>query len=139
MTLVRRAYFPKATEDEYKAIRGRYAEQSGTLSETFTAEVTRAVAFIEQFPEASPVSSGRVRKKVLRKPFEYTLFMSSKRNASGSFPSHTKRDGPVIGPIDHESFAKGSSSGRSSIGRRSPQRIAVNEQGAGLIKSISAC
>jgi toxin ParE1/3/4 len=74
VTLVRRAYFPKATEDEYKAIRARYAEQSETLSETFKAEVTKAVAFIEQFPEASPVSSGRVRKKVLRKPFEYTLF-----------------------------------------------------------------
>jgi len=74
VTLVRKAYFPKATEDEYKAIRGRYAEQSETLAETFKAEVTRAVAFIEQFPEASPISSGQVRKKVLRKPFEYTLF-----------------------------------------------------------------
>lgn len=74
MTLVRKAYFPKATEDEYKAIRGRYAEQSETLAETFKAEVTRAVVFIEQFPEASPISSGQVRKKVLRKPFEYTLF-----------------------------------------------------------------
>ena len=74
MTLVRKAYFPKATEDEYKAIRERYAEKSEALAETFKAEVTRAVAFIEQFPEASPISSGEVRKKVLRKPFEYTLF-----------------------------------------------------------------
>lgn len=74
MTLVRKAYFPEATEDEYKAIRAWYADQSETLAETFKAEVMRAVAFIEQFPEGSPISSGQVRKKVLRKPFEYTLF-----------------------------------------------------------------
>jgi hypothetical protein len=36
VTLGRKAYFPKATEDEHKAIRGRYVEQSETLAETLS-------------------------------------------------------------------------------------------------------
>jgi len=95
VTLARKAYFPEATEDEYKAIQAWYADQSDTLAETFKAEVMRAVAFIEQFPEGSPISSGQVRKKVLRKPFEYTLFyvVEPERIRILSVAHHKRRPG----------------------------------------------
>ncbi len=55
----------------------------------------KAVAFIEQFPEASPVSAGHVRKKVLRKPFEYTLFyvVETERIRILSVAHHRRRPG----------------------------------------------
>jgi plasmid stabilization system protein ParE len=69
-----RAYFARAAEEEFVASRGRYAREAREIARFFEAEVRRAVAFIERFPEASPIAEGTVRRKVLRKPFEYSLF-----------------------------------------------------------------
>ncbi len=74
-TPARKAYFPRETEDEYRAAR-RYFTRKATreVAEAFRAEVIRGVAFIERFPEASPVIGGEVRRLVLRRPFEYSIF-----------------------------------------------------------------
>lgn len=69
----RRAYFPKATEDEYLEILRGYALESETLRDEFDAELKREIALIEQFPEAAPVVGRAVRRKVLRR-FPYSLF-----------------------------------------------------------------
>ncbi len=69
----RKAYFARPAEGEFRVIRKHYADEAKDIAEAFHAEVTRAVAFIERFPEAAPISIGNLRRKTLRKPFD-TLF-----------------------------------------------------------------
>jgi len=71
---VLRAYLARAAEEEFVASRARYTREAREIARSFEAEVRRAVAFIERFPEASPIAEGTVRRKILRKPFEYSLF-----------------------------------------------------------------
>lgn len=75
-----KAYFLRAAEDEYLETRRRYQEESQQIADVFEAEVMRGIAFIERFPEGSPAVGGNVRRKVLRKPFEYSLFYAIEKD-----------------------------------------------------------
>lgn len=102
MTPPRKAYFPRATEDEYLAIRRWYAEEARDIADAFHAEVMRAVGLIEQFPEASPLAGGGIRKKVLRTPFPYAIFYT------------IESDRIRIMAVAHQSREPGYWTGRSS-------------------------
>jgi len=72
---VRKAFFHEEAEKDFQEASDYYAERSPLIADRFEAEVRRGVAFIENFPEASPVVyPGDIRRKVLGDRFKYSLF-----------------------------------------------------------------
>jgi plasmid stabilization system protein ParE len=69
-----KAYLHEEADAEFVEASRRYDVESNEVGAAFEAEVERGVAWIVEHPEASPVARGQVRRKVLRRPFPYSLF-----------------------------------------------------------------
>ena len=67
--------FLEDAEDELLEAIRYYAEHSRALGADFVEEVERAVVFVTQYPEASPVVRSGIHKKIVRK-FPYSLLYS---------------------------------------------------------------
>lgn len=68
-----KAYLHEEADAEFVEASRRYDVESEEVGAAFEVEVERGVDWIVEHPEASPVTRGQVRRKVLRR-FPYSIF-----------------------------------------------------------------